>query len=405
MFSNPFFDISLDSFKDSNSGGTLKTLFIIPFLFFLSVGFLACTQQSDQNLKSQKTSQILIGHYGDFTGPLSSFGKSSKRGLLLAIEEQNSKGGIDGKAIELISIDTEGQMGSAQKAVKELAEKGVIAIIGDSLSQQALEGAKQAQRLKIPFISPGATSETFTEIGSYVFRVCFSDSFQAKAMAHFSTQTLGLKKIALIVDQNSGYSRGLAKYFKASLSAQKSVVAKAFYYRDRYEWKSLVSEIKAKAYDGIYIPGYYNDASQLAKYLFSEGVDLPLLGGDGWDSPQIYREFAGLNAYFSSHYHSHSSNAQNLLFSKGFEERWKKAPDSLAALSYDAGNILLEALEKQERSPTMPLQNAIAETSKHRGVTGTISLDKQRNAVKQAVILKVQAKGFSRLSEINPSSL
>src|ERR1017187_7918365 len=169
-------------------------------------------------LFSQTT--VKIGEYASLTGKEAAFGQSSHKGTVLAIEELNVAGGVLGRQLELITEDDQSKQGESATIVKKLISRDkVVAILGEVASGRSLEAARICQDNKIPQISPSSTNPKVTEMGDYIFRVCFTDPFQGKLLADFGRDTLHVKKVALLTDVASPYSVGLADYFKGPFTA------------------------------------------------------------------------------------------------------------------------------------------------------------------------------------------
>ena len=355
---------------------------------------------------AEQNQAIIIGAYGDFSGVQSEFGLSSLKGIQLAVKNINRHGGIRGRKIHIVYQDTMGETERIRPAMEDLIHNHkAIAIIGDSHSHQALVGAQLAQKHGVPFIAPAATSPEVTELGDFIFRICFTDSFQGKAMAEFAKNKLKLKRVAILSDFNSSYSRNLSKVFSREFkNLDGELAAQLTYDSQSKTFDNLVIELKDKDFDGLFIPGFFGDVSRIAQQLKEHGINKPLLGGDGWESTDLTNQrvnFAS-DGYFSSHYSRLENNAQTIEFTDKFIESQGHKPDAMAALSYDAIGLLSFALNNSRSLSRRSLRNEISIINQYQGVTGEISLNKKRDAEKSAVIMKIQGPKLVFITRIDP---
>lgn len=352
---------------------------------------------------------IKVGVYGDLSGQTSSFGQSTRNGSQMAADEINAAGGINGRQVQLIHEDDQGEPGKAATVTAKLINQDQVrALIGEVASSNSIAAAPNAQEAKVPMISPSSTNPKVTEVGDYIFRVCFIDPFQGEVMAKFAANTLKAKKAAILFDSNSDYSKGLIQYFKQSFTGLggQIVAEQAYAQRDR-DFSGQLTNIRSANPDVIYVPGYYQEVGVIAKQTKQLGIKAPLLGGDGWDSPQLW-DLGGeaLNGSFISNHYSVDDPSPVI---QDFVKRYKAkfngvAPDALAALAYDAMMVLADSIKRAGGTECGALRNAIAGTSGFQGITGTISLNAQRNAVKPAVVLELQSLKFVYKETIQPDS-
>jgi branched-chain amino acid transport system substrate-binding protein len=355
---------------------------------------MACIKKGGDNSANYTTGDIKVGVYVDLSGKTSSFGKSTKDGITMAVEEINAQGGVDGRKLVLVVEDDQGEPKNALTVVtKMITEDKVQAVLGEVASTNTLSAAPVAQDKKIPMITPSSTNPKVTKVGDYIFRVCFIDPFQGSVMAKFATNTLKAKKAAILGDVNSDYSKGLTQFFKEEFTKLGgSIVAESTYTQDDQDFKAQLTTIRAANPDVVYIPGYYSQVGVIAKQARELGINVPLMGGDGWDSPKLF-ELGGdalNNAYISNHYSIDDPAPAIVKFVAAFKKRFGgEAPDSLAALAYDSAYVLAEAIRKAKTTEPAKLRDAIASTANYSGVTGTITLNPDRDAVKPAVVLKL----------------
>ena len=380
---------------------TLISLGLIATLFFA----FACERRGGPGAGGD-SGQIVVGYYGDLTGRTSNFGQSTKNGVEMAVDEINKAGGINGRQIKVLSEDDEGRPEKAATVVTKLIDQDrVIALVGEVASGNSLAAAPKAQAAKVPMISPSSTNPAVTQVGDYIFRVCFIDPFQGEVMAKFAANTLKAKKAAIMLDFNSPYSRGLTEFFESSFTKLGGqVVTKQSYTQGDRDYKGQLTSIRSANPDVIYVPGYYGEVGVIAKQAKQLGITQPLLGGDGWDAPQLW-ELGGdaLNGDFiSNHYSVEDPSPAIQKFVSDFKSRYSIAPDALAALGYDAMRVLADAIKRSGTTEGAKLRDAISATKDFPGVTGVISINADRNAVKPAVVLKLQGGKYVYQETINP---
>ena len=349
---------------------------------------------------------IKIGEVGSMTGSEATFGISTHEGIELAIKEQNAKGGIKGQKIELISLDNQGKPEEAAIATTKLiTQDKVVAVLGEVASSRSLAMAPIAQKYKVPMISPSSTNPKVTAVGDHIFRVCFIDPFQGAVMAKFATENLKAKTVAIFRDVKSDYSVGLSDFFKAAfLKSGGVVVVDQSYSSGEVDFNSQLTSIRAKKPDVIFLPGYYTEVGLIAKQARKLGIKAAILGGDGWDSEKLY-EIGGKslnNSFFSNHYSQDDKTPAVQEFIGTYKKSYKKVPDGLGALGYDAARVLFAAMETTKSLNSAEIQGALSKTKDFQGVTGKITMDAMRNATKSAVVLEVKDGKFLYKTTINP---
>src|SRR5215213_1080014 len=366
---------------------------LLPLAIVVMALAFSCSNPGDNTATPDRTT-IKIGYFGDLTGPTFNFGQSAINGVLMAASEVNQVGGINGRQIDVVIEDDKGSTEGAARLTAKLIDKDkVIAIIAGGTSGNSRAAAPKAQSSHIPFISPSSTDPAVTQTGDYIFRACFVDSFQGEVMARFAANTLKAQKAAIIFDFNSPYGRGLTDYFELSFAKFGGrIVSKQSYTQGDSDFKGQLSWILAAEPDVIYIPGYYGDVAVIAKQARMIGLTQPLLGGDGWDAPELW-QLGGdaLNgSYISTHYSVDDPSPAIQAFVETYKRRYGNLlPDAHAALAYDAARILFDAMSRGGVTDNARLRDALAQTKNFPGVTGIINIDANRNAVKPAVVLKL----------------
>ena len=381
---------------------------LLPAAIVLMALAFSCTNQSDTT-DTVDHSRIKIGYFGDLSGPTFNFGRSAYNGVLMAADEINNAGGINGRRIDVVFEDDRGSPEEAARLTAKLIDDDkVIAIIAGGTSGNSRAAAPKAQSSRIPLISPSSTDPAVTQVGDYIFRACFVDTFQGEVMARFAADKLKAQKAAILFDINSPYGRGLTEYFELSFARLGGrIVSKQSYVQGDADFKGQLSTIRAAEPDVIYIPGYYGDVALIAKQARLIGLTQPLLGGDGWDAPELW-QLGGdaLNgSYISTHYSVDDPSPPIKAFVEGYKQRYGNLlPDAHAALAYDAAKLLFDAITRAGASDSGKLREALAQTKNFPGVTGVINIDADRNAVKPAVVLKLQDASSIFETTIQPNA-
>ncbi|MBI3944285.1 MAG: ABC transporter substrate-binding protein [Armatimonadetes bacterium] len=356
----------------------------------------------------KKANTIRIGEFASLTGDTATFGISTRNGIELAAQEINAAGGVLGKQVEVLVEDNRSQTTEAATAVTRLINQyGVVAVLGEVASSRSLAGAPICQRNRIPMITPASTNPAVTQVGDYIFRICFIDPFQGTVMARFAFNTLKARKVAVLFDKSQDYSTGLADFFREEFERLGGKITTESSYSSvsgDIDFKAQLTGIRAKAPDAVFVPGYYNQVGMIAKQSREIGITVPLLGGDGWDSPKLV-EIGGKaleGDYFSNHYSVENKSPHVQAFITKYRRAYGDAPDAMAALGYDSARILCDAIRRAGSTEAQAIRDAIAQTSGFEGVTGTITLNAERNAVKPAVVLQVKDGRFRYVETVQP---
>jgi len=356
----------------------------------------------------RSSKEIVVGEYGSLTGNTATFGQSTKNGSQMAFDEINKAGGLLGKPVKLIVEDDQSKPEEAATAVTKLINQNAVqAVLGEVASSRSLAAAPICQGARVPMVTPSSTNPKVTQVGDYIFRVCFTDIQQGEADAKFAAKSLKMKRAALLYDVRNDYSVGLRLVF-----AQKfkefggEIVAEQSYSEGDSDFRAQLTQLKSANPEVIYVPGYYTEVGTIARQSRDLGISAPLLGGDGWDSPRLW-EIGGkaLNGcYFSNHYSVDDPSPAVQKFVADYKSRFGATPDALAALGYDAAEILSDAIKRANSTDGPKVRTALAQTKDYAGVTGTITIDKDRNAVKPVVMLKVQDGKFVFQERIEPGA-
>ncbi|MFO7154681.1 MAG: ABC transporter substrate-binding protein [Caldicoprobacter oshimai] len=372
----------------------MKKYSIIFMLVMSMLIFAGCSQTASTN-----QDVIKVGVNYELSGGVATYGQSSVEGIELAVEQINEAGGINGKKIQLVKYDNKSEPSEATTlATRLMTQDKVVAILGPATSGAFMATIPVANQNKVPVISGSATADNVTVddkgVKEYAFRICFTDSQQGSAVAKFALQNLSSKKAVIIMDSSSDYAKGLAEAFASTFEAGGgTIVAEEAYMSGDTDFNAVLTSIKGKDFDVIFIPGYYNEAGLIIKQARAQGIDVPILGADGFDSPKLV-ELAGAealnNVYFTNHYSSVDPSPVVAEFVKAFKAKYNKEPDAFNALGYDLAKFVADALSRAEKIDGESLKKALEATKDFEGVTGTMSVDKNHNVVKDIIVIELK---------------
>lgn len=372
--------------------------------------------------------EIVIGEYGSLTGNDATFGLSTKDGVELALAELQAQkqGKIGGLPVRLVSEDDQGKPEEAATVVQKLLNQDrVVAVIGEVASSRSLAAAPICQAAGVPMISPSSTNPAVTEKGDYIFRMCFIDPFQGTVMAKFASDSLHLKRVAILKDVKNDYSVGLAQFFTEAFTKMGGqVVYETAYSAGDQDFRSQLTQIKSHSPQAIFVPGYYTEVGLIARQARELGLTVPIMGGDGWESEQLLKiGGAALNgSYYSNHFAADNPDPNLQSFLHRYKAKFGKESDAIGGLAYDAASVLFQSMQKLADSDAetfkglasskagssarklaeKKLRDIIATTTRYPGVTGTITLDEHRNASKPAVVIAIRDGAKHYAATINP---
>lgn len=357
---------------------------------------------------------VKVGGLLEMTGGSASFGISSKNGIDLAFKDINAKGGVlGGKKLELVVADTKSEASEATNGMQKLiSQDGVAAVIGPNQSSAVIAASAINNGAKVLGITPMGTNPDITvnpvdgKTRAYNYRACFIDPFQGTVMASFAYNDLGVRKAAVLVDNTSDYSKGLAKFFTENFANKGGsvVIEEAFLQKDT-DFKSTLTKIKVANPDFIYIPGYYQEVGLIIKQARELGINVPIAGGDGWDSaklPEIAGKAALNNTYFSSLYSSDEASEMNKKFVEEYQKEYNTKPDVFAALAYDSALLVAKAIEDAKSAEPAKIAEAMSKISGFKGVSGDVVFDEQHNPIKSAVIIEYVDGAQTFKTKVNP---
>ena len=336
---------------------------------------------------------IKIGALGPLTGSVAIYGISATNGLKLAVDEINANGGILGKQIELNLLDEKGDSTEAVNAYNKLVDWGMVALIGDITSKPSVAVAEVAAQDGIPMITPTGTQLNITEAGSNIFRVCFTDPYQGEVLAKYTKDKLGAKTVAIISNNSSDYSDGVANAFAKEAEAQGiQVVAREGYSDGDKDFKAQLTKIAQQNPDVLFVPDYYEQDGLIAIQAREVGIKSVIVGPDGWDGvvktvdPSSYAAIE--DVFFANHYSTKDSSEKVQNFIKNYKEKYNDEPSAFSALSYDAAYILKAAIEKAGSTDKEAVAKAIKEIE-FDGITGHLTFDEKNNPIKGITIIKI----------------
>lgn len=337
---------------------------------------------------------IVVGHFASMTGSEAPFGQATDKGARLALEDRNAAGGVKGRRVELRTYDTGSKASEGGVVVTRLVEnEKAVAVLGEISSSISMAGGRVAQQLGVPMVSPGSTNVRVTQIGDMIFRVCFLDDFQGYVMATLAIDELKLTKVAILYDQQQAYSKNLADDFQAAFTARKGTITTTQAYSGGDpDFSTQLKAIKKSGARAVFLPGYYLDVPPIVQQAHKLGLKVPFLGGDGWDSAKLFTLGGAAieGSYYVTHYFPEDPLPEAQAFTSKFRAKYGEEPDSLAALGYDAAQVLFAAMERAPSLGGKDLAAALAQTKDFPGATGRITLDANRDAQKPAVILQIK---------------
>ena len=355
---------------------------------------------------------IKIGGNLEMTGGSASFGKSAQNGIKLAIEEANAKGGVLGKKLQLVVADNKSEAAEATNAMQKLvAQDKVVAVIGPNLSSASIAATSVNTGAKVLAISPMGTNPNVTvdkdgKTKDFMFRACFIDPFQGTVMATFTKEKLQAANVAILIDNSSDYAKGLSQFFKeAFVKGGGKIVAEESYLQKDTDFKATLTKIKAAKPDMVYIPGYYQEVGMIVKQAREIGINVPMAGGDGWDSaklPEIAGKAALNNTFFSSLYSPDDTSDLNKEFVAEYKKAYNTNPDVFAALAYDSTLLVAKAIEDAGSADPAKIAEAMAKIKGFKGVSGEVTFNEQHNPIKSAVIIEHKDGKQTFKTKVNP---
>lgn len=350
---------------------------------------------------------IKVGASFELTGNVANYGKAILSGVKMAVDEVNANGGVNGKKINLVESDNKSEPSESGNSVTKLiTQDNVVAVLGPATSGCVAASSPITEANKVPQIAPCATAPAITmnngKVREFMFRACFIDPFQGQVMAQFADNTLKVKNVAILYDSSSDYSKGLADVFQKTMEEKGGkVLAKEAFLSKDLDFKAALTKIKATNPEAIYVPGYYEEVSKIVKQAREIGINVPLLGSDGWESPKL-AEIAGKDAlhdcYYVSAFSAQDQDPSVQKFIKDYKAKYQKDPDIFAMQGYNAGLVLADALKRSNNATGEKLAKAIAETKDLPIASGKLTYDANHNPIMSALIISLDG-GTASLKE------
>lgn len=368
--------------------------FAVALATFASAALLAaCGTVSTTNSSATGSSvgdTFKIGYNLELSGAVSSYGQTEEKGANLAVKEINAAGGIDGKKIEVITKDNKSETAEAATVATSLASEGANVVIGPATSGASAASIPALTSAGIPMISPSGTQTNLVvndkgEVQDYFFRATFTDGYQGQVMAKYATENMSAKKVVLYYDNSSDYGKGVAEAFKKAYTGE--IVSEITFASGDKDFQAALTKLKDAEFDAIVMPGYYNETGTIVKQARGLGINQPVLGSDGFDSPQfteLATASAATNVYYLSGYVTSASDKAKA-FSEAYKKEYNEEPNMFAALAYDA--VYMAAKAAEGAADSKALKDNLAALKDFEGVTGTMSIDKEHNVVKSVYVV------------------
>jgi len=387
----------------TEKGRHVKRKLFIPVLAVLLAGVLP-------GCKPPPGKAVKIGLITPLSGDVKTFGESVKNAFEIAVGEANAKGGVAGMKIVPVIVDDRNDPPEASNAANLLINQhGVKAIVGSVTSKTTIPVSDLAQSFRIPTITGTATNPKVTVADGkrkdYMFRACYTDSFQGTVMAKFSRDELKAATAAILYDVSNDYSKGIAEVFRDSFTRMGGeVVAFESYGKDDVDFSALITKVKAAKPDVLFLPDYYNKVGLIAKQAKEKDLKAKLIGPDGWDSPELVKVAGDAieGGYFSNHYSPEDTRPEVVNWVKKYREKFGQTPDALGTLAYDATNMLLDAIREAGSDDPGKIRDALASLKGFEGVTGKFTMDENGDPIKSAVIIQIRDGKQKFLQVVNP---
>ncbi len=393
----------------------MRYLLTLLALALVLMGLAACNPKEDEDDGADDTAMrkpdltqavepIKFGFNLEMTGDAATFGLSAQKGAELALEELKAKGGILGRPVEAVFDDNASQSAqAAQVASKLINQDKVHVVIGAVGSSQSIAMARIAEEAQVPMVTPASTNPAVTldadKVREYVFRTCFTDDFQGEGIVDFAVNgPLAAKQAVVFYDAENDYSVGIYETVKriAAGMGLELVAEDSYLSRSEQDFRPKLNRFKGLSFDVLIVPGYYNDVAKIANQARELGITQPLLGGDGFDSPDLWKN-AGANiegSYFTNHYAADDMDPAVQDFISKYKQHFGgEVPDAMGILTYDAVLVVADAITRAGGTDPAAVAQALAGTANLKGAAGAITINPQHNATKKLVVLEVGAGG------------
>lgn len=378
----------------------MRTYKLISILVLVTMIISACA-----GIGAKKELKVAI--LAPLSGPVPTFGVSTRDGALMAIEEWNAKGGVLGMTIVPIVEDSQCTPDPAVNAANKVIDQDKVHyIVGEVCSKASIPVSEIVNQKKVVQISPTSTNPSVVRdangnVKPYTFVACFNDDTQGKVMGLFAFNDLKAKTAFIMYDQANDYVKGLAEYFeKYFTGAGGSIVGKETYTAKDTDFSTILAKVAEAKPDIIVLPDYYNIVNLVTKQAKEKGITAPFIGGDGWDSPDLDTKAAD-GGYHTNHYSPSEQRPVVQNFVTKYQEKYKAVPDALAALAYDAMNMLLQAIKDTGVDDATKVKDTLAK-GQFEVVSGKITFDAFHTPIKPVFINVVKDGKVQFFKQITP---
>lgn len=388
----------------------MKKKFALTLVSLASVALLAACGEVSTTGNSGSTSgteigkTLKIGFNFEETGDVASYGTAEQKAAKLAVDEINKAGGVDGKQIEVTDKDNKSELSEASTVSTNLVTQAKVnAIIGPATSGGTGAAITNAAKASVPLVTPSGTQDDLTKGQDYLFRATFIDSFQGKILSKYVTDNLKAKKVVLYYDNSSDYAKGMAKAFQEEYKGE--IVATETFASKDTDFQAALTKFKGKDFDALVVPGYYTEAGKIVNQARGIGIDKPIVGGDGFNSEEFISQAtpaAATNVYYVSGYStSGDMTAKAKKFLEAYKAKYNEEPSMFSALAYDSVYMVAEASKGAKNS--VDIKENLAKLKDFEGVTGSITMDKNHNPVKSALMIGLKDGKVDTVETVKPN--
>lgn len=388
----------------------MKKKFALTLVSLASVALLAACGEVSTTGNSGSASgteigkTLKIGFNFEETGDVASYGTAEQKGAKLAVDEINKAGGVDGKQIEVTDKDNKSELSEASTVSTNLVTQAKVnAIVGPATSGGTGAAISNAAKASVPLITPSGTQDDLTKGQDYLFRATFIDSFQGKILSKYVTDNLKAKKVVLYYDNSSDYAKGIAKAFQEEYKGE--IVATETFASKDTDFQAALTKFKGKDFDALVVPGYYTEAGKIVNQARGIGIDKPIVGGDGFNSEEFISQAtpaAATNVYYVSGYStSGDMTAKAKKFLEAYKAKYNEEPSMFSALAYDSVYMVAEASKGAKNS--VDIKENLAKLKDFEGVTGSITMDKNHNPVKSALMIGLKDGKVDTVETVKPN--
>jgi len=388
----------------------MKKKFALTLVSLASVALLAACGEVSTTGNSGSTSgteigkTLKIGFNFEETGDVASYGTAEQKAAKLAVDEINKAGGVDGKQIEVTDKDNKSELSEASTVSTNLVTQAKVnTIIGPATSGGTGAAITNAAKASVPLVTPSGTQDDLTKGQDYLFRATFIDSFQGKILSKYVTDNLKAKKVVLYYDNSSDYAKGIAKAFQEEYKGE--IVATETFASKDTDFQAALTKFKGKDFDALVVPGYYTEAGKIVNQARGIGIDKPIVGGDGFNSEEFISQAtpaAATNVYYVSGYStSGDMTAKAKKFLEAYKAKYNEEPSMFSALAYDSVYMVAEASKGAKNS--VDIKENLAKLKDFEGVTGSITMDKNHNPVKSALMIGLKDGKVDTVETVKPN--